>query len=75
MFENVLAEIDQQIAKLQQARALLIRSTSAPVVKPGRPASPKAAAAPRKRRKLSAAGRKAIAEAQRKRWAAIKSGK
>jgi hypothetical protein len=75
MFENILAEIDQQIAKLQQAKALLSGSAPAPAAKRGRPAGTKYAAAPRKRRKLSAAGRKAIAEAQRKRWAAINSGK
>ena len=33
-----------------------------------------AMAAPRKRRKLSAAGRKAIGDAQRKRWAKQKAG-
>jgi hypothetical protein len=75
MFENVLAEIDQQIAKLQQARALLSGSVPAPAAKRGRPAGAKKTATPRKRRKLTAAGRKAIAEAQKKRWAAIKSGK
>lgn len=34
-----------------------------------------AASAPARKRRLSAAGRKAIAEAARKRWAAIKAGK
>jgi hypothetical protein len=75
MLENVIAEIDQQIAKLQQAKALLTGSVAAPAAKRGRPAGAKKTATPRKRRKLTAAGRKAIAEAQRKRWAVIHSGK
>jgi len=59
-FEAQTQRIDAQIAEL---RAML------------NGAQPKAAAAPRtpKRRKISAAGRKRIAEAQRKRWAALKS--
>lgn len=75
MFENVISQIDDQIAKLQQARALLTSSTAAPVRR-GRPAGiTKTSGAPKKRRKMTAAGRKAIAEAQRKRWAALKAGK
>ena len=75
MFENVLSQIDDQIAKLQQARALLTGSTATPARR-GRPAGSKnTTAAPKKRRKMSAAGRKAIAEAQRKRWAALKASK
>jgi hypothetical protein len=75
MFENVISQIDDQIAKLQQARALLTGSTTAPALR-GRPAGSKnTTAAPKKRRGITAAGRKAIAEAQRKRWAAIKATK
>jgi hypothetical protein len=75
MFENVISQIDDQIAKLQQARALLTGGTATPVRR-GRPAGSKnATVAPKKRRKMTAAGRKAIAEAQRKRWAAIKANK
>jgi hypothetical protein len=55
---NILSSIDSEIALLEQARVLLsdlsTKDTAAP---------------PRKRRKLSAAARKKIAEAQRKRWA------
>lgn len=71
---RILAEIDSQIAKLQQARDLL----SDPVKKAGRGrpkgsknhvvASPVAEVAPRKR-KLSPEGRKRIADAMKKRWA------
>ena len=71
---RILAEIDSQIAKLQQARDLL----SSPVKKAGRGrpkgsknhvvAAPVAETAPRKR-KLSPEGRKRIADAMKKRWA------
>ncbi|RSL15366.1 hypothetical protein EDE15_0852 [Edaphobacter aggregans] len=69
---RIIAELDAQISKLQQARALLA-GASAPVARsgPGRPKGSKnaaAAAAPRKR-KLSPEGRKRIADAMKKRWA------
>jgi len=69
---RIIAEIDAQISKLQQARALLAGTTT-PSGR-GRPkgskksASSAAAAAPRKR-KLSPEGRKRIADAMKKRWA------
>jgi hypothetical protein len=58
-FEEQKSRIDAQIAEL---RAML-------------PAAPTAGAGPghKPRRKMSTAGRKAIAEAQRKRWASKKS--
>ncbi len=65
---NILAEIDREIAQLQQARALL-SGTAAPKAK-------KSAAAPaakkrgrKKKRNLSPEGRKRIAEAVKRRWA------
>jgi hypothetical protein len=68
---RIIAEIDAQISKLQQARALLAETTSAHTGR-GRPKGSKNAAAsaktPRKR-KLSAEGRKRIADAMKKRWA------
>ena len=70
---RIISEIDAQISKLQQARALLA-GTATPAVRTGRgrpKGSKKAApapAAPRKR-KLSAEGRKRIADAMKKRWA------
>jgi hypothetical protein len=69
---RIINEIDAQIAKLQQARALLAGTVTASTG-PGRPKGSKnggatKAATPRKR-KLSAAGRKSISEAMKKRWA------
>jgi hypothetical protein len=77
MFETVIAQIDRQIAQLQQAKALLGSGSVTTTKRRGRPAGSKnrVAAASKRRTKLSAAGRKAIAEAQRKRWAAIKASK
>ena len=71
--DRIIAEIDTQIAKLQQARELL--SGTAKVGKgPGRPKGSKnAKTAARKsvstKRKLSPEGRKRIAEAMKRRWA------
>lgn len=63
---RIINEIDEQIAKLQQARSLLLGTA---VRSPGRPKGSKNAAKPRKR-KLSAEGRKRISEAMKKRWEA-----
>lgn len=65
--ESVIAEIDIQIARLQQARQLL----SDPVVRkgPGRPRGASEPAVRKPKRKMSAAGRARIAAAQRARWA------
>jgi hypothetical protein len=73
---RIIAEIDAQISKLQQARALLA-GTTAPAARNGRgrPKGNKKAvaaattAAPARKRKLSPEGRKRIAEAMKKRWA------
>jgi hypothetical protein len=61
-FESQKQHIDSQIAEL---RAMLSTSTK-------RPASDSQPVG-RKKRGMSAAGRRAIAEAQRKRWAAVKA--
>jgi peptidoglycan hydrolase CwlO-like protein len=58
-FEEQKRRIDSQISELQAMLA-------------GAPAEASATPEKRTRRKMSAAGRKAIAEAQRKRWAASK---
>jgi hypothetical protein len=63
---NILASIDSEIAQLKQARALL----SGDGIKKTPSASPV-----RKKRKMSAAARKRIGDAQRKRWAKQKSVK
>ena len=73
---RIIAEIDAQILKLQQARSLLAgTTTSAARTGRGRPKGSKNTAAsatpattPRKR-KLSPEGRKRIADAMKKRWA------
>jgi hypothetical protein len=65
---EILAQIDREIAQLQQARALLAGGSAA--------APKKAAAAPaakkigkKKKRNLTPEGRKRIAEAVKRRWA------
>ncbi len=78
---EILATIDHEIAQLQQARALL-SGVAAPAAKrkPGRPRKNAVEVIPaaskpakRKKRKLSPEGRKRIAEAVKKRWAAQKA--
>jgi mono/diheme cytochrome c family protein len=76
---EILATIDHEIAQLQNAKALL-GGGAAPAAKKkaGRPKKA-AAVAPvstkpaKKKRKLSPEGRKRIAEAVKKRWAAQKA--
>jgi hypothetical protein len=68
---RIIAEIDAQISKLQQARELLAGTTVKSGKGPGRPKgskNAKAVATPRKR-KLSPEGRQRIAEAMKRRWA------
>jgi hypothetical protein len=65
--QHQLAQVETNIADIH--RQLGIR---APRVTPDEGAGPKPA---RKRRKLSAAARKSIVEAQRKRWAAYRAKK
>jgi hypothetical protein len=71
---RIIAEIDAQISKLQQARELLSGTLATQSKGPGRPKGSKnvkvatKAAAPSKRR-LSPEGRKRIAEAMKRRWA------
>ena len=78
---DILATIDSDIARLQQARALL-SGGSATIIRrsPGRPKKVAVETAPvttepakrKKKRKLTPEGRKRIAEAVKKRWAAQK---
>ena len=78
MMKDILAEIDAEIARLKQVKALLSASgTFVAKRKPGRPAKVAFIEAPkvqkaRKRRKMSAEGRERIRQAQIKRWAALK---
>lgn len=59
---EILAQIDREIAQLQQARALLNGSSN------GKPAKSGGKTGARKRR-LTPEGRRRIAEAVRRRWA------
>jgi hypothetical protein len=60
---KIVAELDKEIARLREARALLGGGSPS-----YRGAGKKKSAAPRKRT-LSAEGRRRIAEAMKKRWA------
>jgi hypothetical protein len=74
---RIIAEIDLQISKLQQARVLLAGVSAGKTSNgPGRPKGSKnvkavaAKSAPSKsKRKLSPEGRKRIADAMKRRWA------
>ncbi len=79
VIENILAQLDEEIARLQQVRNLLATTgkvkTSTPVAnaKPGKKAAGVEPKAKKAKRVLSPEARKAIADAQRKRWAAQKA--
>jgi hypothetical protein len=75
---RIISEIDAQIQKLQQARALLAEASQPVRAGRGRPkGSTKAAvvstsagtATGKRKRKLTPEGRKRIADAMKKRWA------
>ena len=68
-FDSIVAEIDAEIAKLQQVRALLANTGKA--MKLAERNTGKA----RKPRVLSPEARKRIADAQKKRWAAARAAK
>ena len=67
---DILAALDAEIARLQQVRSALAGSPAPK--RRGRPPGSMTKPMP-KRRTLSAAARKKIADAQRKRWAATKA--
>jgi hypothetical protein len=77
---DILASIDRDIAQLQRARALLtVAGTPTTKKKPGRPrksvaevVSAAAKPAMKRKRNLSPEGRKRIADAVKRRWAAQK---
>lgn len=62
---EILAQIDREIAQLQQARALLSGTGAARTSKAGATAKP----AKKKKRNLTPEGRRRIAEAVKRRWA------
>jgi hypothetical protein len=73
--KQIIAELDQEVDRLKQVRALLAGDVSS-ARKRGRPA--KAAAAARRtgrKHRLSAEGRKRISEALKRRWAAQRKAK
>lgn len=67
--DEILIEIDREIARLQQARDLLAGSTSKGVARRSAPAAPKPQTKKSGKRKLSAEGRRRISEALKRRWA------
>jgi hypothetical protein len=78
MMKSILSDIDAEIARLMQAKALLSSVGAAAIKrKPGRPSKTAAIVVPvvqeaKKRKKMSAEGRERIRQAQLKRWAALK---
>ena len=79
MVKDILAAIDNEIACLEQAKALLSASgTVAAKRKPSRPAKVATLVTPkvqktRGRGKMSAEGRERVRQAQIKRWASLKA--
>ncbi len=67
--KEILAELDQEIARLQQARALLAGEIVKKKTGPKKKVALVAAKSAPKKRKLTPEGRKAIAEAMKRRWA------
>lgn len=66
---RIIAEIDAQIVKLQQARALLAGAASPVRSGPGRPKGSVNKSSATRKRNLTPEGRKRIAEAMKRRWA------
>ena len=72
--KDILAQLDAEIARLQQAKALLASTdvSTTPAVRRGRPkkdtASPAPAKPAKKKRNLSPEGRARIAAAVKQRW-------
>lgn len=78
--KDIVAQIDEEIARLQQARSLLAASGIAvalPAVRRGRPKTngetPALSKPAKKKRNLSPEGRARIAEAVKRRWAKQKA--
>ena len=61
---KIVAELDREIARLKEARALLAGVTS-----PNRSSGKKKSTAKPRKRTMTAEGRRRIAEAMKKRWA------
>jgi ribosomal protein S19E (S16A) len=65
--KDILAELDNEIARLQQARSLLAGEATRKTL--GTPKKAIVVQSAPKKRKLTPEGRKRIAEAMKKRWA------
>jgi hypothetical protein len=73
--ENIVREVRAEISRLQQVLALL-GAEAVHVIKPaGGSVSSEVDAGKKPRRKISAAGRRRIAVAQKARWAKIRAAK
>jgi hypothetical protein len=72
--EHILTAIDEELARLRQARSLLAEGTIA-TAKKGRVKSTAVASSQAPKRQLSPEARQAIAEAQRRRWAKVSQRK
>jgi hypothetical protein len=70
--QDIVVEIDTEISKLQQVKALLSGTSTTEKRKPGRPVNASLPGKVRTRRTLSAEAREKIAAAQRARWAKSK---
>jgi hypothetical protein len=73
--DQILKAIDEEIARLRQARDLLGNASQGTSRKTAGRSSAASGSEPKPRRKLSAKARNAIAEAQRQRWAKVKAQK
>lgn len=67
--KQIVAEIDNEIARLKEARALLAGQGSGKRGR-GRPPGKATASGPARKRRLTPEGRKRISEALKRRWAA-----
>jgi hypothetical protein len=71
--KDIVAQIDGEIARLQQARALIAATGVPAVVRRGKPktngGTPALSKPAKKKRNLSPEGRARIAEAVKRRWA------
>ncbi|MGD0157779.1 MAG: hypothetical protein ABSB50_16935 [Terracidiphilus sp.] len=72
--QDIVVEIDAEISRLQQVKALLTGTSTTEMRKPGQLANARFAGKARTRRTLSAEARERIAAAQRARWAKSKKG-
>ena len=72
MNEQILQALDAEIARLQEARNILASALPSSSSGRGRKSAPRAKGT---RKELSPQARKAIADAQRKRWAKVKREK